>query len=70
MDPDEILIRWINYHLKRAKVDLTISNLGEDLENSEALLYLLNKINRKNCPLDALNREDMVERATEMVDSA
>lgn len=70
MDPNQILIKWINYHLGRADVELSIKNLGTDLEDSEALLLLLNCLNRKNCPLDAVNREDKVDRATAMVDNA
>jgi len=38
---DTILIRWINYHLKKAGQTMKVTNLGSDLTDSTALLYLL-----------------------------
>jgi len=41
LSPEAILLRWINYHLKKAKVDKRVNNLGKDLSDSTALIYLL-----------------------------
>jgi plastin-1 len=40
--PEEILIRWVNFHLKAAGQERQISNLGKDLKDMQALYYVLN----------------------------
>jgi hypothetical protein len=35
-------VRWINYHLKAAGQDPFVNNLGKDLKDSKALIYVLN----------------------------
>jgi len=42
LKPEEILIRWINYHLREAGQDRQIKNLGSDLKDSFALTHVLN----------------------------
>ena len=42
LKPEEILIRWINYHLREAGQDRQITNLGKDLKDSFALTHVLN----------------------------
>ncbi|XP_022091894.1 plastin-2-like [Acanthaster planci] len=44
LSPEEILIRWVNYHLKRAGSTRLITNLGNDLQNSEIYGILLLQI--------------------------
>ena len=39
---DQILIRWINFHLKAAGQEKRVKNLGKDLADSTALFYVLN----------------------------
>lgn len=41
MKPDTILLRWFNYHLKKADYNRTVSNWGRDLQDSGAFLILL-----------------------------
>ena len=60
---EEILKRWMNYHLAKAGQD-PINNLGKDLADSNKLLYVLNQLDKNNCPLEAgLAEQDLVERA-------
>jgi plastin-1 len=40
--PEDILIRWINFHLKAAGQNRVVTNLGKDLKDCEALFYVLN----------------------------
>ena len=54
LNPDQILIKWINYHLRKGQVKRTVKNLGKDLQDSEALLYVLHRLNRKKCPINSL----------------
>lgn len=42
LNPETILIRWINYHLKQAGQEKRIKNLGKDLSDSVALFHVLN----------------------------
>jgi len=42
LKPEEILIRWVNFHLKAAGQDLRIKNLGKDIADSKAMTYVLN----------------------------
>lgn len=64
---ETILIRWINYHLKKAGQDLKISNLGKDLADSVALFHVLNRIDASKCPLDGVNEENLETRAEKMI---
>ena len=42
LKPEAILLRWMNFHLKEAGQDRRVKNLGKDIADSEALLYVLN----------------------------
>jgi len=59
----------MNFHLRAAGQD-EIANLGKDLKDSRALIYVLNQLDSQNCTLDALEEGDEVERATKMITSA
>ena len=67
LPPEQLLIRWINFHLTQAGVERRVNNLGKDLADSEALLYVLNQLDKAKCPLDALGAEDLHDRATQMI---
>jgi plastin-1 len=63
-------VRWINYHLKKKGQERRVHNLGSDLKDSIPLLYVLNSLDSSKCSLDALNEEDLVKRADDMIKSA
>lgn len=67
LTPDQILIRWVNFHLKAAGQDQRITNLGKDLADSSALFHVLNRLDSAACPLDGLSDEDLDSRATKMI---
>ena len=69
LPPETILIRWVNYHLKKKNQSKRISNLGGDLKDSEALLYVLNSLDSSSS-LDALKEEDHLKRAEMMIKNA
>lgn len=60
---EDILIRWINCHLEKAGQELRIHNLGKDLADSQALLHVLNQLDKNKCSLQALNENDILKRA-------
>jgi len=63
LSPETLLIRWVNFHLKEAGQERRISNLGKDLADSEALLYVLNRLDASKAPLDALSETDLSTKA-------
>lgn len=63
LSTDELLVRWINYHLgKLGKDDEKVTNLGKDIKNSRALIYVMTRLD-SSLNTDALAIEDEVERA-------
>jgi len=44
LSPEQILIRWVNYHLKRAGCQRQISNFTSDIKDSFAYVHLLHQI--------------------------
>ena len=51
LPPETILIRWVNYHLKKSGVERRINDLGGDLKDSVALTYVLNRLDPQKCSL-------------------
>lgn len=47
-----------------------MNNLGSDLKDSRALLYVLNQLDNKRCSLEGLDESDEVNRAKIMIDNA
>lgn len=43
MSPEELLLRWVNYHLQNAGTG-PIKNFSEDIKDSRAYFHLLNQI--------------------------
>lgn len=67
---EEILIRWINYHLKQAGQTQQVTNLGKDLKDSSALSYVLNQLDKKLCPLSHLGETDELKRAESLIQNS
>lgn len=44
LTPEQILIRWVNYHLERAGIQRRLSNFTTDVTDSELYTYLLHQI--------------------------
>lgn len=72
LSPEEILIRWVNYHAERAGVSRRLSNFTSDITDSEIYTYLLHEIAPKSCgiTLRPLEAQEKVERAGSMLDEA
>lgn len=67
---EEILIRWVNFHLNKAGQSRQITNLGKDLTDSFALFHVLNQLDSKNCTLDGIDTEDLSDRAQIMINNS
>lgn len=72
LSPEQILIRWVNYHLRNAGISRQIRNLSEDIKDSEAYTYLLHQISPKDkgVTLAPMSEPDNLERAEAMLQEA
>jgi plastin-1 len=41
LSPEDLLLRWFNYHLKNAGHNRTVKNFGSDLQDAENYTVLL-----------------------------
>ncbi|KAM9355816.1 plastin-1 [Pholidichthys leucotaenia] len=78
LSPEELLLRWVNYHLRNAGTE-TISNFSEDIKDSRAYFYLMDEISsneeddftmRVKIDMNGLNEWDLTRRAELMLQQA
>jgi len=70
LSPEQLLLRWFNYHLKQAGYDKKITNFSGDVKDSEKYTILLHQLNRNLCDKSALDEEDKKKRAQKVIDNA
>ena len=64
LPPEEVLLRWIRYHLKKEGCTREVNNMHSDLRDGEVYLRLLHSIGGDACPADdALASDDSASRA-------
>lgn len=68
--PEDVLVRWINFHLKAAGQDRVVTNLGKDLKDCQALYYVLNQLDKSKCPLTHKDHADELTRAQECINNS
>ena len=70
LPPETILIRWLNFHLKKQGFEKKVNNLGSDLKDSIALTQVLNSLDKDKCSLAAMSESDLVKRADIVIKNA
>ena len=70
LSPEQLLLRWFNYHLKAANYDKKITNFSGDVKDSEKYTILLNQLNKNLCDKSALNEPDKKKRAKKVIDNS
>ena len=70
LSPEQLLLRWFNYHLKEAGYDKKITNFSGDVKDSEKYTILLNQLNKNLCDKSALNEPDKKKRAKKVIDNS
>lgn len=70
LPPDQILLRWFNYHLKNAGWHRRVANFSGDIKDSENYTVLLNQLSPNKCNKDALNEGDLNKRAEMVLQNA
>lgn len=69
LPPEEILLRWLNFHLREGGSDRTVKNFGGDLKDGEVFVRVLNHIFPSLCSVDSL-AGSATERATAALEAA
>jgi len=70
LTPEQLLLRWFNYHLKRAGHPKRVKNFSGDVKDSEAYTVLLHQIAPGTCDKSALQLQDSEARAQKVLGNA
>ncbi len=70
LSPEQLLLRWFNYHLKAAGYDKKITNFSGDVKDSEKYTILLNQLNKDLCDKSALDEPDKKKRAKKVIENS
>lgn len=70
LPPEQILLRWFNYHLKAAGWNRRVSNFSSDIKDGENYTVLLNQLDSKLCSLAPLQTSDLLTRAEQVLSNA
>ncbi|KAI8446316.1 fimbrin [Phakopsora pachyrhizi] len=70
LPPDQILLRWFNYHLKAANWTRRVSNFSKDICDSENYTVLLNQLMPDYCSRAPLQQPNLEHRAEDVLQNA
>ncbi|OBA22207.1 hypothetical protein METBIDRAFT_11074 [Metschnikowia bicuspidata var. bicuspidata NRRL YB-4993] len=70
LPPEQILLRWFNYHLKNSGSVRRVSNFSKDVSDGENYTILLNQLKPEYCDLSPLQTSDLLHRAEEVLANA
>ncbi|GLU23853.1 hypothetical protein SLE2022_398290 [Rubroshorea leprosula] len=68
--PEKVLLKWMNFHLKKGGYDKTVANFSSDLKDAKAFAYLLNVLAPEHCNPSTLDTKDPTEKANMVLDHA
>ncbi|KAI3466452.1 hypothetical protein Pfo_023115 [Paulownia fortunei] len=68
--PEKVLLKWMNFHLKKAGYKKTVTNFSSDLKDGEAYAYLLNILAPEHFSPATLDANDPAERANLVLEHA
>ncbi|RDB27525.1 Fimbrin [Hypsizygus marmoreus] len=70
LTPDQILLRWFNYHLKAAGWKRRVNNFSRDVSDGENYTVLLHQLQPEHCSLAPLKTPDLRTRAEQVLQNA
>lgn len=70
LPPEQILLRWFNFHLKAANWPRRVNNFSKDVSDAENYTVLLNQLVPEHCSLAPLDTKDLLKRAGQVLDNA
>ncbi|XVE78366.1 hypothetical protein DITRI_Ditri13aG0139100 [Diplodiscus trichospermus] len=68
--PEKVLLKWMNFHLKKAGYEKQVTNFSSDLKDGEAYTYLLNALAPEHSNPSTLDVKDPTERANMVLQQA
>lgn len=70
LPPEQILLRWFNYHLKNAGWERRVHNFSSDIRDGENYTILLNQLAPDQCSKSPLQTQDLLQRAEQILSNA
>ncbi|KAJ1326352.1 plastin-1 [Microdochium nivale] len=71
LPPEQILLRWFNYHLKAAGWNRKVNNFSSDVKDGENYTVLLAQIGSEyGCTRAPLQTSDLLQRAEQVLDNS
>ncbi|KAK7888023.1 fimbrin [Exophiala xenobiotica] len=70
LPPEQILLRWFNYHLKNAGWQRRVNNFSGDVKDGENYTVLLNQLKPDICSRAPLQTRDLLQRAEQVLENA
>ncbi|KAK9466339.1 calponin homology domain-containing protein [Lipomyces arxii] len=70
LPPEQILLRWFNYHLKAANWPRRVNNFSKDVSDAENYTVLLNQLKPEYCSRAPLQTRDVLQRAEQVLENA
>ncbi|KAK4055360.1 fimbrin [Microbotryomycetes sp. JL221] len=70
LPPDQILLRWFNFHLKAANWGRRVNNFSKDVSDGENYTVLLNQLKPQECSRAPLQERDLHQRAELVLQNA
>ncbi|KAI9373131.1 calponin homology domain-containing protein [Aspergillus egyptiacus] len=70
LPPEQILLRWFNYHLKNAQWPRRVTNFSTDVKDGENYTVLLAQLAPELCTRQPLQTQDLLQRAEEVLTNA
>ncbi|KAL1209655.1 Fimbrin-3 [Cardamine amara subsp. amara] len=70
LPPEKVLLKWMNFHLKKGGYKKAVGNFSSDLKDAQAYAYLLNVLAPEHCDPATLHAKDDLERANMVLEHA
>ncbi|KAL4781913.1 calponin homology domain-containing protein [Aspergillus varians] len=70
LPPEQILLRWFNYHLRNAQWPRRVTNFSTDVKDGENYTVLLSQLAPELCSRQPLQTRDLLQRAEEVLANA
>lgn len=70
LPPEQILLRWFNFHLKAAGWQRRVANFSSDIKDGENYTVLMSQIAPEHCTRGPLQTRDLLQRAEQVLQNA
>ncbi|GMH11004.1 hypothetical protein Nepgr_012845 [Nepenthes gracilis] len=70
LSPEKVLLKWMNFHLKKAGYQKQVTNFTNDLKDGEAYAHLLNVLAPEHSSTSTLDTKDPTKRANLILEQA